>query len=83
MDEHEAWVRFACAAIAGHEVPDEIDGLDELVDDIIEVAETVADGMLEAYKERFVEEAPRRARRSGKGGRGRNRGTGGEPSAQD
>ena len=88
MTEEEVWLRFACAAIAGHEVPDDFDGgLEELVEDISEVAEAVADDMMEAFRDRFSEKpGARRPRRGGGRGRGgrRERGSGDlPPSEQD
>lgn len=84
-EDEEMWVRFACAAIAGHEIPDdfESDDTEDLANEIADVAEAVADVMLEAFKERFAEK--RGARRSRPGGKGRRaRGGGSEaPAAQD
>jgi len=72
MSEDEMWVRFACAALAGHVPDDDLEG-DELVDDFTDFAGAVADEMLEAFNERFTEQAPRPRRgskRRGRAGRG-------------
>jgi hypothetical protein len=64
MNEKEAkelWVKFACAAIAGYEVPTDFDGDDEdLANDITDVAEAVADVMLEAVEAKFPEGGDRK-----------------------
>jgi hypothetical protein len=60
MDPKEAkdlWVKFACAAIAGYEVPEDFDGDEEaLANDVADVAEAVADVMLETVEAKFPEE---------------------------
>ena len=71
MEEKEAkdlWVKFACAAIAGYEVPDDFapDDDEELANDITDVAEAVADVMLETVQAKFPEEGGRGGRRSRK-----------------
>jgi hypothetical protein len=78
MTEDEMWLRFACAAISGYEVPADFDGEDteDLANDIADVAEAVADVMLEAFKERFKPD--RRPRRSSRGSRGKRGAAGGE-----
>ena len=68
MDQKEAkdlWVKFAVAAIAGYEVPDDFEGDDEeLANDIADVAEAVADVMLETVEQKFPAEGERRRRRT-------------------
>ena len=85
MTEEEMWVKFACAAIAGYEVPNDFDGDDteDLANDIADVAESVADVMLESFKNRFAEKPERRTRRGGRGGRRERGGDGGDPPPTD
>ena len=69
MDEKELWVRFACAVIESYEIPDEIDDVEELVDDMTALAGKTADAMLDEFEERY----PPRAARARSGGKGRRR----------
>ena len=75
MNEKEAkelWVKFACAAIAGYEVPDDFDGdEEELANDIADVAEATADVMLEVVEQKFPEGGDRRRGRRTKRKAGR------------
>jgi hypothetical protein len=77
MNEKEAkdlWVKFACAAIAGYEVPADFDGdEEELANDVADVAEAVADVMLETVEQKFPESGQRGGRRSKRPKRGRER----------
>ena len=73
MDQNESkdlWVKFACAAIAGYEAPSDFDGdEEELANDMADVAEAVADVMLETVEAKFPEEGTgrRRARKPKRG----------------
>jgi hypothetical protein len=60
-DEQTLWIEFAKAAIQSYEIPEDIDKLDDLVDDIADLSGMVADAMIEEFKERF--EKPRRGER--------------------
>lgn len=77
-EEKALWVEFAKVAIENYEIPEEIDNLDDLVDDIVDTSTSVADAMVEECQRRFGggggEERPARRRSSGRGrGRGRER----------
>lgn len=49
-----AWLQLAAAAVAGYEAPEDLDD-DDLVEDVANYAEAVADELLEAYEEAFPE----------------------------
>ena len=68
MDEKELWVKFACAVIENYEIPDDVADVEELVDDMTELAGKTADAMLDEFEERYP---PRAARARSGGGRTR------------
>ncbi len=49
-----AWRQFAAAAVAGYTPPEDLED-DDLVEDVANYAEAVADELLEAYEEAFPE----------------------------
>lgn len=77
VDKKELWAGFARDAMAHYTIPEEIDGPEAMVDDMIAVAKDYADGMLDAFEERFgpggTETASGRGRRRAAAG-GKRRG---------
>jgi hypothetical protein len=60
-EEKEVWIGFANASIQSYDVPEGIDNMEALVDDIADFSGMVADAMLKEFKERF-DDRPRRRR---------------------
>ena len=49
----ELWVGWTRDAMGKYVLPDKVDDAEEMVDDMIEVATSYADGMLDEFEERF------------------------------
>lgn len=62
MDKKEIWLDLLSNALAVYEPPKNIDG-DELIDDMIEFSTELADGLLDAYEDRFDSGSKGNARR--------------------
>jgi hypothetical protein len=62
-EEKELWVRFAVAAIGIYERPDDVEGPDDVPDDVAEMAAKTADALMDEYDERYLDEPARPTRR--------------------
>lgn len=51
--EAQAWLAFASAAVAGYEMPDEVDDDESLSDDICDIAVMIADKMIAEFDVRY------------------------------
>lgn len=52
-DKKELWVGWTHDALGNYVMPDDIDDVDELVDDMVEASTKYADSMLDEYENRF------------------------------
>lgn len=64
-NEKALWVEFAKVALQSYEIPEDIENLDEMVDDIGNVCGTIADEMLDQFMERYGETTGRAPRARG------------------
>jgi len=78
-EEKALWIEFAKATIQSYEIPESIDDLDDLVDDISELSATVADAMVDEYTKRYDRGGDQRRTR----GRGRKRDREQEPEGRE
>lgn len=80
-EERALWVECAKAAIQSYEIPEDVDNLDDLVDDVADTASLIADAMVEEYEKRYGDsgERERPVRRRTAPARGRGRGEREEP----
>ena len=62
-DQKELWVGWTHDAMSRYSAPDSIDDNDELVDDMVEVATTYADAMLDAFEDTFNKPAGRKRKK--------------------
>jgi hypothetical protein len=60
-DNKELWAGFARDAMSAYVIPDEVDDVKELINDMADVATGYADAMLEEFENRF-EDGPKRRR---------------------
>jgi hypothetical protein len=76
-EQKELWVKFAHDAQSRYVIPDEIEDVDQLVDDMIEASTQYADGMLDEYEKRFASSTRRSSRHR------RRAGTDPDPEAEE
>jgi len=52
-DEKDLWVAWTRDAMSRYSMPEDIDDVEELVDDMVKVSTNYADSMLDEYDDRF------------------------------
>ena len=73
IDKKELWIQLVRDAQAKYEVPDDFDGVDDVVDDMVDVATKYADSILDELESRESDGSFGKGRRSGRGGGRRKR----------
>jgi len=63
-DKKDLWVNWTHDAMSRYVMPDDIEDVDELVDDMVTAATKYADAMIEEFEERFSGGKRRRSRKT-------------------
>jgi hypothetical protein len=66
-EEKAIWLGFANTAVRSYEIPDHVDSLDELVDDLSKTCGLIADAMLDEFEDRFGQKEREDRRRPRRG----------------
>ena len=63
-DKKDLWVNWTHDAMSRYVMPDDIEDVDELVDDMVTAATKYADAMIEEFEERFSGGKRQRSRKT-------------------